>query len=176
MNHRIFVFLLFSIIISTSYSQQDFTTNGNPYTILRSTVGVSGSSKALTFDEKSYNVSQSIGQASVIGTYKIDDYALLQGYQQPFIAVNLIETPPENNLNATVFPNPFQQSIKIAFDELITDDINILLSDIMGRIIISKKFPASQLINLQLANIPDGIYVINIKVENKQFIAKITKQ
>jgi hypothetical protein len=146
------------------------------YTIIRSTMGVSGLSKTILTSKGSYIVSQSIGQSSVIGTFNNNGYTVSQGFQQPFISARIVQPPTENNLKVTLYPNPFRRSINISFDDPITNDIFVILSDMMGRIIFSQKFPASQLIYMPLAYIPDGIYIIKINTENKVFISNIIKQ
>lgn len=176
MKSQIFVFIS-SILISTGYGQQeDSTSIENYYSISKSTVGVSGYSKTLASNDKFYNVSQSIGQASVIDTYRNNGYTILQGYQLANIPRNVSQLVIDNKLKAIVFPNPFLESIQISFEDQITNDISVVVFDIMGRIIHQQKFPPSQLIKLNLEHVPGGIYVLQVTVENKQFIAKPTKQ
>ena len=176
MKQLIFVFLL-SITVATSYGQQeDSTSIENSYSISKSTVGTSGISKTLESNDKIYNISQSIGQASVIDTYTGNGYTILQGYQLATIPHSISQIPIDNNLKAIVFPNPFHESIHISFEDRITNDISVVVFDIMGRIIHTQNFPPSQLIKLSLNDIPGGIYVLKVTVENKQFIAKPTKQ
>jgi len=174
MKLRIFIAIL-SVVFPTCYGQEAVITPGL-YTIIRSTTGVSGFSKTILTSKWSYIVNQSIGQSSVIGTFDKNGYTIRQGFQQPFLSARIVQPLPENNLKATIYPNPFRQSINVSFDDPITKDLFVIISDIMGRIIFSQKLPASQLINLPLDYIPNGIYVLKITAENKQFIANLIKQ
>jgi hypothetical protein len=51
--------------------------------IIRSSVGSGGSSQSISIKEKTYFISQSIGQASVIGYASSNGYGIRQGFQQP---------------------------------------------------------------------------------------------
>ncbi|MCK5101867.1 MAG: T9SS type A sorting domain-containing protein [Cyclobacteriaceae bacterium] len=144
--------------------------------IVRSTVGVGGSSQTVTSKNKTYFVSQSIGQASVIGTSTKNGYTIRQGFQQPphiFIVGALNEL---SDLKATIFPNPFQQSVYISFKDLIENDVSVIMHDISGRLILKETFTASQLITLPLANIASGDYILNIISDNKHLTTSIIKQ
>ena len=176
MKQLVFVFISI-IILATGYGQQeDSTSNGDSYSISKSTVGISGISKTIESNDKIYNVSQSIGQASVIDTYINNGYTLLQGYQLAKISHKINQVAIDNNLKAVVFPNPFHESIQISFEDRITNDISVVVFDMMGRIVHTQNFPPSQLIKLSLGDVPGGLYILKVTVESKQFIAKPTKQ
>ncbi|MCK5702189.1 MAG: T9SS type A sorting domain-containing protein [Cyclobacteriaceae bacterium] len=160
--------LIFTILYSIPivYSQS----------VVRSTVGTGGSSQTVTSNNKSYFVSQSIGQASVIGTSTKNGYTIRQGFQQPphtFIVGTLNEL---SDLKATIFPNPFQQSVYITFMDLIEDDVSVILHDISGRLILKETFAASQLITLTLENIAIGDYILNVISGKKHLTTSIIKQ
>jgi hypothetical protein len=139
-------------------------------------MGVGGFSKTIATEKGNYIVNQSIGQASVIGTYFKNGYTLRQGFQQPFVSPGTVLILPENKLNAILYPNPFHQSINILFNGLITNDVIVTVSDIMGKNILSRRLPSSQLINLPLEYLPDGIYFLKIIAEKKQFNTTLIKQ
>ncbi|MBL0683538.1 T9SS type A sorting domain-containing protein [Aquimarina mytili] len=143
---------------------------------MRSSLGVGGSSNIVTTNAGNYSISQSIGQSSVIGTYSKNGYTLRQGFQQPFISAKIITTPNESSLNAILYPNPFQQSINISFDQPITNQIDIVLFDIMGRTIRSQKKSATQLLTISLDDISKGAYFLSVSSGNKKFTAKLIKE
>jgi len=68
-----------------------------------------------------------------------------------------------------VFPNPFSQKITIRLpDNLNSSELKLLLFDISGKIIIAEKFQyASNLYDVNTANLSAGIYNINIFSNNK---------
>jgi len=139
-------------------------------------VGAGGSSQTVTFHNKTYSVSQSIGQASVIGTSTNNGYTIRQGFQQPphtFIIGTLNEL---DDLKAIISPNPFQQSVYITFMDLIEDEVSVILHDISGRLILKETFAATQLIDLPLANIASGDYILNVIAGKKHLTTSIIKQ
>jgi len=144
-------------------------------TIKSSTLGMGGSSNMVNTNNKTYYVSQSIGQSSVIGTKINRNYKLLQGYQIGSISVNMVATV-ENVLKATIYPNPFEESIHISFDDVIKEEITIHVYDMAGREIMAKKYPPEQNLNIQLNYISVGIYNLIVNTNNKQFHAKIIKK
>lgn len=150
--------------------------NSKAYSILRSNLGISGSSKAVSTSKGTYSISQSIGQSSVIGTSFSNGYYLRQGYQQP---INKIKVSDEkfkhSDLSAIVFPNPFQQSVYISFDENIEQDISVLVFDVAGKLMFSKKFTPSQRIQINLDSMSSGSYLLKVISNNKLFNAKLIK-
>ena len=169
MKTTIFISLLF--VYSIVYSQDD-----NSYTISRSTISMGGSSKMISANNSTYNISQSIGQSSVIGTSSSDGYTLRQGYQQPSIYAIKIQESKDDLLKAAIYPNPFQQSIFISFSEHISNDIRVLLFDVSGSLIFSQKYPPTQLIRLSLSNIANGSYIINVISSTKKISTKLIKR
>ena len=145
------------------------------YWIQRSTLGLAGSSKTIVTQKGSYNVSQSIGQRSVAGTFYKKGYGLRQGYQQPLISIITINSPLANSLKAVFYPNPFQQSLNISFETPITKEVQIILFDVIGRPIYIRNFPAWQLINIDLSGIATGVYIIKVTADNKYISANLIK-
>ena len=144
---------------------------------MRSTVGNDGLSKAISSKGKTYFIQQSIGQASVIGLYSKNNYTIRQGFLQPpnsgkTQSIDIVE----NNLDAKIFPNPFQQDIRILFDAFIDKEVHIVAYNMSGKVVFSAEYPALQLINVSLNNITNGNYIIKIRSGNKQFVTKLTKQ
>ena len=101
---RLFLLIVLFCSGSNCFSQgtspSDSPGNSSPkYSILRSNLGVSGSSNGIVTAEGNYTIDQSIGQASVIGTNSTSIITLLQGYQQ---SSSSIEAPTIENLKENV--------------------------------------------------------------------------
>jgi hypothetical protein len=79
-----------------------------------------------------------------------------------------------NNLSSliNVYPNPFNDEIKISNETNANLDITIL--DVMGKVI-SIEQSNSDMINLKTAELPQGIYVINVKSDKLSASYKIVK-
>lgn len=143
--------------------------------IIRSTLGAGGKSQLVTANGKTYFVSQSIGQASVIGTSSSQGYTIRQGFQQP--PSSFIVSPPSvNDFAAQVYPNPFSQSIKIAFGDPVKKDIYVIIHDITGRIVLNRAFAASQELEMSLQDMKSGDYILRIMVGQKHYTTSVIKQ
>jgi hypothetical protein len=150
--------------------------NSKSYSLTRSNLGTGGSSKVVKTNNGNYNISQSIGQSSVIGTSSNNGYYLRQGYQQPINKIQVAEESfKNNNLAASVFPNPFEHSVFVSFNENMKQDITVLVFDVAGKEIYSKTFSASQRIELNLGKISSGSYILKVLSNNKLFNAKLIK-
>ena len=109
--------------------------------IVRSTTGSSGSSQTVISNNISYFVSQSVGQTSVIGTSTTGDISLRQCCHQPRHTCESGASEGLSDLQAVVYPNPFQQTVHISFVEEVDEDVAVIMHDISGRIILNKTLP-----------------------------------
>ena len=91
--------------------------------LARATTGAAGSSENVTINNKAYIVQQSIGQASVIGTFSDENYTFRQGFIQPNVLAKIIDLAIPLSLDAIIYPNPFLESVTISFSEQITDRV-----------------------------------------------------
>jgi hypothetical protein len=144
------------------------------YRIMRSNVGSSGSSQTVVTSSGTYKISQSIGQASVIGTHYNNGYYLRQGYQQPMHKIKIVEEF-DLDLNAKIHPNPFNQTIRITFSSKIEEDISVKIFDIHGRIVHAQEFLPAQNLELRLNDISSGSYFLKAISKGKHFTAKLIK-
>lgn len=170
MKGYIYIIFIFCFVLSIQAQ------NSKSYSLVRSNLGVGGSSKVITTNYGKYIISQSIGQSGVIGTHSNKGYYLRQGYQQPVNKIKVVnEVFETNNLAASVFPNPFEHSVFVSFNENMKQDITVLVFDVTGKQIYSRIFSPSQRIELNLGNISSGSYVLKILSNNKLFNAKLIK-
>ena len=147
----------------------------NAQSVLRSTVGSSGSSQLVISDGKPYFISQTIGQQSITGTAIRNGHTIRQGFQQPPYSLTIGDADNTSDLEALVFPNPFQQSIDILFSGEIEQPIQVMIHDIMGRLVLSKSHDAAQLLYLPLRHIANGTCLLHVAVGNRSFTRRIIK-
>ena len=144
--------------------------------IIRSNVGAAGSSQIVDYNNKTYYISQSIGQASIIGTSANGNHIIRQGFQQP-LSNYIIGTPSAStNLDARIYPNPFTHAVKVSFNEEINQDVSVFLLDVSGKTILDKKFTASQSVIIPLENISSGSYIINVQTGQRRLTTTLIKQ
>lgn len=143
--------------------------------IKRSSVGSSGSSSKVNVNGKMVLIQQSVGQASIIGTSKKNGCTLIQGFQQPLLSVLNTPKAEENKLYGALYPNPFENSLEIKFDEEVEGVFLISIYDTNGKLSYSKIQNAEQKIQLNLSSLKSGEYFLKINCKNKTLISKIIK-
>lgn len=175
---KIYLVILFTCSLAFSIQAQNInlsTKKSKSYRIVRSNIGAAGSSKVIKTAKGNYTVSQSIGQSSVVGTHHNNGYYLRQGYQQPSDKIKIIKEFSSSQLKAIIYPNPFEKSVLISFNEAIESEISVLVFDISGKMIYSQKFGALQSIELNLDDISQGTYLLKVLSTDKIFSTKLIK-
>ena len=166
--------LLFAItLFFIQFTEAQNTTSAY---LVRATTGVAGSSENVTINNKAYIVQQSIGQASVIGTFNNVDYILRQGFIQPNVLAKIIGKDIPLNLEAIIYPNPFVESISISFNEKVLNKIEVAVFDVLGRVVFSKNYNAEQNLQVQLNNLSVANYILKVTANNKKFLKNIIKK
>jgi hypothetical protein len=144
--------------------------------LVRSTTGVSGSSSTVSVNSKTYTVQQSIGQASAIGTFNNSKYTIRQGFIQPNVLAKIVDTTISLDLEATFYPNPFTESVTLAFTEKIEGDVKVAVFDMLGRLVFSNSYVAEQNLKVQFHNLSVADYILKVTANNKQFVKNIVKK
>ncbi|MDN3667600.1 T9SS type A sorting domain-containing protein [Algibacter miyuki] len=144
--------------------------------ILRSTTGVSGASNVIVNANETYTIQQSIGQTSAIGTFNNDNYTLRQGFIQPNILSKIVEKNIPINLQLTLYPNPFDEQISLAFTDNIKGEIIVTVYNILGAKVYNHNYQPLQKIDVRLDLLSTGEYILKTIANNKQFITKIIKK
>ena len=171
MKHLILMIFIFMLTASPKFVYAQLNAS---YKVIRSNLGSSGSSQTVITFSGTYLVSQSVGQSSVIGTYKNNRYYLLQGYQQPLSKINVTSTF-ESEILAKVHPNPFQQSIQIVFSSPIQNAILVTIFDIHGKTIYHREFLPSQNLEIDLMDVSSGSYFLKVVSNMGYFNSKLIK-
>lgn len=143
------------------------------------------SADAENWEKIGFKASQ--GDSQTRQTYRFIDALPLEGknyYRLAFVtadektAYSDIEVLNfETTTFAAVYPNPFSNNLTIEFDELIEGQVNIVLTDILGRVVIerSKDFvDATWTMNLP-ETLGSGQYFLNIKTEQGSQVIKLVK-
>ncbi len=145
--------------------------------IQRSTISMGGSSRLLK--KNKLLIQQSIGQASVIGSFKKNGISIRQGFLQ-MLTTDIKPSKSKlfiNNLKATVFPNPIVNGeLTILFDEEITSKISVFVFDLLGRKLITKNHKPSTTVTIDLSELASAYYMLSIHSGNKRFTTNIIKE
>ena len=141
--------------------------------VIRENIGSNGASKTIN----NIHLNQSVGQQSALnGTVSNNDIILRQGFQQPVFRIEkntLIDVP---ELDLVVFPNPFRYDISVKFDKEPSEKIDVLVFDVMGKLIKEIDFDPLIEITIPCKELARGSYLLNIRTSNQQYSANIIKQ
>jgi hypothetical protein len=148
--------------------------SANGQMLVRQTVGVSGSSMTLDLEGSTYVIQQSIGQASVIGTFQTPAISARQGFIQP-LNVKVVSKPLEDGLNLSIYPNPFKSQLMIKFDKQTETSVEFQIWDLLGRQVYYNQFPPSSEIPLDLNFLSKAQYIMNITSGSAIYTTKIIK-
>jgi len=135
---------------------------------------ISSQGKSVELDSGIY-VSQTIGQHS-IASYTMDNLTVQQGYQQSFWN-SLISNNEEFNVEITFYPNPTIDYVNFNFSNLESSDLNVLVFDYAGRVLITTKIDIENYkTKLDLSSLPSGSYLIYLNTNKFNYHTKIIKK
>ncbi|MCF6167417.1 T9SS type A sorting domain-containing protein [Lutibacter sp.] len=144
--------------------------------LVRSTTGVSGSSVTSSQNDKTFIVQQSVGQSSAIGTFNTTKYSIRQGFIQPDVLSKIINNNISLDLEASFYPNPFVESVTLAFVEKIEGKVEVAVFDMLGRLVFLNSYIAEQNLKVQFHNLSVSDYILKVTANNKQFVKNIIKK
>ena len=135
---------------------------------------ISSQGESVELDSGIY-VTQTIGQHS-IASYSTDNLTVQQGYQQSFWN-SLINTNEEFNMDITFYPNPTIDFVNFNFSNLESSDLNVLVFDYAGRVLITTKIDIENYkTKLDLSSLPSGSYLIYLNTNKFNYHTKIIKK
>lgn len=151
--------MLFACITATAQKTQ------------RSSLGMTGSSAII---QDKY-VAATVGQQSVIGASINEVAGVRQGFQQPLLRVESLPNVV-NNLTVTIYPNPVDATLQIAFDSELKSPANFSIFNVLGQQVFSEKQIPKKQTSLDVSRLSSGNYILKIDIENQSFSTKIIKQ
>ena len=95
------------------------------------------------------------------------------------ISISIVATQAAEATDfARVFPNPTENNINIQAHLAKAEELTMTLFDALGRIVLIKNVPKSNILELQLDvfTLPSGIYLLKLETETKRQTVKILKQ
>ena len=118
-------------------------------------------------------VSQTIGQQSVIGNYKVSNSIIGQGFQQSLITKS-VTTSLSNGITTTTYPNPFVDQIHFQFSKPINGLITISIYDVLGRLVYKDQKEANQsILTLDDLHFSQNEYLVKLSAPNYNYSTQI---
>lgn len=170
---KLFLFLLFLFVVKI-HSQQIKPT------VLKSTITSVGSTSIypISINNKKYEIQQSIGQSSIIGTRRISKTSVQQGFLNNikyYIIDNTNTDIIDETLDLVISPNPFIDHIKINFSRKTKHDIHVIIYDINGKVLFSKINNPTDNLFVPMSHFSIGGYIIRIQSGKNKFAKKLLK-
>ena len=156
--------IVFLFVALTSYSQ----------TLQRQSLGSQGKAVMLS---SGFFVSQSIGQQSMVGSGRIGDKNILQGFQQSSKAIRFITEGLPDSGNVRAFPNPFSDVLNFEFTTTVSGPVTLSVFDGAGRLVLVKEVEASEnATSAELANLQSGIYHLTLDANQQTFYTTVIRK
>ncbi|QIA08491.1 T9SS type A sorting domain-containing protein [Draconibacterium halophilum] len=78
-----------------------------------------------------------------------------------------------SELGLTMYPNPSKGKVTVDFDAAVSEDIELVVSNISGKQVFQKTFLAGQQINFDLSDQVSGMYLVNVLVDDRMYTRKL---
>lgn len=72
-----------------------------------------------------------------------------------------------------IYPNPASGTVNLLFTESTTDTVNVTVTDLSGKTVVSKKVSTNGDAMLDVSSLSSGMYFINVKADEKQQTKKL---
>jgi hypothetical protein len=93
------------------------------------------------------------------GTVTIEQYFIIN-----VLNVNALSKKYKSNLN--LYPNPVQDNLYIDLRDYGIDNVSIKIYDIIGQVVLQKKFSTKAIIVIPFSNLKNSLYVLDIQIDN----------
>jgi len=89
---------------------------------------------------------------------------------------SIIDQP--DDLPVLIYPNPASDHISVVWSGADPEDINVSLISIDGKVMLTNSFEAtrSRILNVDTRDVPAGLYLIKLRNEKQQSVAKVIIQ
>jgi choice-of-anchor B domain-containing protein len=86
-----------------------------------------------------------------------------------------VQNPDDNNLSMSVYPNPFNDQIRIRLPEGVGSEVEIRISDMTGRVVFFSNQPQVGLMTVPSSPFTPGTYTITIRSKERVEVRKVVK-
>ena len=118
-------------------------------------------------------IQQSIGQSSITGTFNTNSTYLSQGFLRGRIAPSKEIFLP---FSVVAFPNAFTEQISFRFTSDHVEPTQVSIHDSQGKKVYEQlHLPKNQEIEIQLAHLAPGIYLVELSTNNRSTQVRILK-
>ncbi|MDO9257588.1 MAG: T9SS type A sorting domain-containing protein [Bacteroidales bacterium] len=130
--------------------------------------------KKLTFASGNMIVNKENGNTT---SYELDSLCYLNFGNNLYTGIPTIGA--ERNSAITLYPNPVNDQLHIQYESATTEDIQLKITDILGRLVLQKTISShsgTNEITIPVEQLPQGLYLCSLRNGNKLEINKFLKQ
>lgn len=163
-----------NLVTFTTADEKDLTV----FQIERSTTGTEGWSNIGNVKAKGASTYTFVdANPLAIGYYRVRGVELSgKSIVSKIVSVNTGKAKL-NVLN--IYPSPTKNNVTIDFDAVASSNVTVSIKDITGRLILTKNVKGTEGVNnltLDVANLPNGVYMMNINDNVSSIVKRIVKQ
>lgn len=160
--YKIFIICI-SIIHSNSIAQSS--------TMKSSTISATGANNSKI--KSDLIIQQSIGQSSLIGSFKSGNLYFSQGF---LTGISKNKSSSNKSLSVLAFPNSFIKEINFRFFPEFNKEVGISILDMSGKMVYKNKItPTNNAIEINLEMLSAGLYIVFFNCENRLLQSRIIK-
>lgn len=134
------------------------------------------STAAKTVNIGGFTVQQSMGYMGPINTSRQSGNTVISGSLIPQdLTQDSQSIAPQLFIEWSLYPNPFSTHINIDFSSPVSGDMQLMLFDAAGKMVLEKTMEAKQQQRISLEHFVEGAYMISVSVLEKSFSTQILK-
>ena len=120
-------------------------------------------------------VQQSVGHTGLIRTSSYGDNTVISGFLLPQATAQNADQIiiPQPSIEWQLYPNPFSTHINIDFSAPVSGDMQLLLFDVAGQLVMEKTLEAKQQRRIFMNHLAQGEYILQVSVMNRTFSAQL---
>jgi hypothetical protein len=152
------------------------------YTIQSNSFAQSSSLKSSTISSTGTNISktttdlfiqQSIGQSSVIGSFKSEKMYFSQGF---LTGISKNKSSSNKSISVLAFPNSFVNEINFRFFPEYNKEVAMSIFDMSGKIVYKNKItPINSAVEINLEKLSSGLYIVFFNFGTRLLQSRIIK-
>jgi hypothetical protein len=162
------LYLIFFIFIICVFDSDSFAQSSSMKSSTFSAIGANNSK--VTAD---LFIQQSIGQSSVIGSFKSGNLYFSQGF---LTGISKNKSSSNKYLSVLAFPNSFIKEINFRFFPEFNKEVGISIYDMNGKMVYKNRItPINNTMEINLEMLSAGIYIVFFNCENRVLQSRIIK-
>lgn len=117
-----------------------------------------------------YSVQQSVGFMGAMSSQVVQGYSITRGFLLPQASA---AEPMLPRIEWSLYPIPFDSFLHIDFSAPVTGQMQVRIFDVIGQLVYDQSFTAKQTQKIDINNLAQGEYLIQVSVMGQRFSSQI---